>query len=88
VPLVDLGLRLGHGPTEAGERTRVLLAGSREAPFGFVVESVDYLEWSAWRSREPGVDPLVAGKVSLPRLGTQGVLPVLDLATLGSAVSA
>ena len=80
VPLIDLAQRLGHGPGAASERARVLLAGSREAPVGFAVESVDHLEWSSWRSQEPGEDPIISGKVALPRLGTRGVLPVIDLA--------
>jgi purine-binding chemotaxis protein CheW len=79
LPLIDLGHRLGRGPTAAGEQARVLLSGSREAPLGFLVESVDHLEWSSWRSREAAADPLLTGKVGLPRLRTGGVLPVLDL---------
>jgi purine-binding chemotaxis protein CheW len=88
VPLIDLGHRLGHGATAGGERARVLLAGTRDAPLGFAVESVDYLEWSAWRSRDQADDPLLAGKVSLPRLGPHNVLPVVDLERFDPRVAA
>ena len=79
MPLIDLGHRLGNGPTAPGERVRVLLAGTHHAPLGFIVESVDHLEWSSWRSSESSGDTLLTGKVSLPRLGAQSVIPVLDL---------
>ena len=88
VPLIDLAHRLGHGPTARGERGRVLLAGTRDAPLGFTVESVDYLEWSAWRSRDLADDPLVTGKVSLPRLGPSNVLPVVDLESFDTRAAA
>jgi chemotaxis signal transduction protein len=80
VPLIDLGHRLGHGRTEVSERTRVLLTGSREALTGFTVGGVDHLEWSGWRSDRAGGDDMLAGLVGFPRLGAQGVVPIVDLA--------
>ncbi len=79
VPLIDLGRRLGHGPMAVTESSRVLLTGTREDVVGFAVDSVDHLEWSAWRSQRPMADDMVAGLVSLPRLGTQSVVPVVHL---------
>ena len=78
VPLIDLGHRLGRGRTEVSERTRVLLTGSRDAFTGFIVDGVDHLEWSAWRSDRVAGDAMVAGLVGFPRLGAQGVVPVVD----------
>lgn len=85
VPLIDLGQRLGHGPMAITDRSRVLLAGSRDDLVGFAVDSVDHLEWSAWISRRPMADDMVTGLVSLPRLGGQGVVPVVDLDRFGAA---
>jgi purine-binding chemotaxis protein CheW len=88
VPLIDLGQRLGHGPTAETERTRVLLTGARDDLLGFTVESVDQLEWSEWRSARPTGDAIVTSIVSLPRLGAQGVVPVVDLARYDAAAPA
>jgi chemotaxis signal transduction protein len=79
IPLIDLGDRLGHGPTRATDRARVLLGGSREHPAGFLVDAVDHLEWSAWRSDRAVRDDMVEGVVTVPRLGRQSVVPVVDL---------
>jgi chemotaxis signal transduction protein len=88
VPLIDLGQRLGHGPTAGTDRTRVLLTGARDEILGFAVGSVDQLDWSEWRTARSCGDTMVAGIVSLPRLRTQGVVPVVDLARYDAARTA
>lgn len=86
VPLVDLGHRLGHGPTEPTDRVRVLLRGSLEEPTGFVVSGVDHLEWSTWRLHQgTGNDP-VDGAITIPQLGQQTVVPVVDLDRIAAAL--
>jgi purine-binding chemotaxis protein CheW len=80
-PLVDLRHRLGYPPTEVTERSRVLIAGSASEPIGFVVEGVDHLEWSDWRS-DGRAEGMITGVVSLPRLGARSVMPLVDLTCL------
>ncbi len=84
-PLVDLRHRLGYPPAEAMERSRVLIAGSASSPIGFIVEGVDHLEWSDWRSdgRQEG---MINGVVSLPRLGAQSVMPLVDLTRIAATL--
>lgn len=79
IPMIDLALRLGSRPTETAERSRVLIAGSDASPLGFLVDGVDHLEWSSWRSSDPRADTPITGMVSLPRLVGKSVLPVIDL---------
>jgi hypothetical protein len=43
------------------------------------VEGVDHLEWSAWRSDRMAADGIVGGLVGFPRLGTEGVVNLVNL---------
>jgi chemotaxis signal transduction protein len=85
-PLIDLRRRLGFQPTEITERARVLISGSEDSPLGFLVDGVEHLEWSAWRSDGARQDDMIIGVVSLPRLSGQSVLPLLDLTRCDAAL--
>ncbi|MDG4648410.1 chemotaxis protein CheW [Roseibacterium sp. SDUM158017] len=87
-PLVDLAGHLGLPPSRRPVERRVLLIGPPQARIGIVVEGIDGIADSDWRSRPEARMPGGHDMVQLRRRGEVEVLDRLDLDAVADGVRA